>query len=126
MKQIGVGLIGFGTVGAGVADGLQRNRKVMAQRLGVEVVLKRIADVDIATDRGVAVDPALLTTDAMAVIHDPEIKVVVELIGGTGVAKTFVLAALNAGKAVVTANKKLLAEHGEEIFGAAERNGVDI
>jgi len=126
MKQIGIGLIGFGTVGAGVVDGLQRNRKVMAQRLGVDVVLKKIADVDTATDRGVAVDPALLTTDAMAVIHDPEIKVVVELIGGTGVAKTFVLAALNAGKAVVTANKKLLAEYGEEIFGTAERNGVDI
>jgi len=126
MKQIGIGLIGFGTVGAGVVDGLQRNRNVMAQRLGVDVVLKRIADVDTATDRGVAVDPALLTTDAMALIHDPEIKVVVELIGGTGVAKTFVLAALNAGKAVVTANKKLLAECGEEIFGAAERNGVDI
>ena len=126
MKQIGVGLIGFGTVGAGVADGLQRNREVMAQRLGVDVVLKKIADVDITTDRGVAVDPALLTTDAMAMIQDPEIHVVVELIGGTGVAKTFVLAALNAGKAVVTANKKLLAEYGEEIFGVAEKNGVDI
>jgi homoserine dehydrogenase len=126
MKQIGVGLLGFGTVGAGVADGLQRNRKVMAQRLGVDVALKRIADVDIATDRGVAVDKALLTTDAMAVINDPEIHIIVELIGGTGVAKTFVLAALNAGKAVVTANKKLLAECGEEIFGTAERNGVDI
>ena len=126
MKQIGVGLLGFGTVGAGVADGLQRNRKVMAQRLGVDVVLKKIADVDIATDRGVAVDKALLTTDAMAVICDPEIHVIVELIGGTGVAKKFVLAALNAGKAVVTANKKLLAEYGEEIFGTAERNGVDI
>ena len=126
MKQIGVGLIGFGTVGAGVADGLQRNRKVMAQRLGVEVVLKRIADVDITTDRGVAVEPSLLTTDAMAVINDPGIQIVVELIGGTGVAKTFVLAALNAGKSVVTANKKLLAECGEEIFGSAEKNGVDI
>ncbi|HQA39477.1 MAG TPA: homoserine dehydrogenase, partial [Kiritimatiellia bacterium] len=76
MKQIGVGLIGFGTVGAGVADGLQRNRKVMAQRLGVEVVLMRIADVDITTDRGVAIDPALLTTDAMAVISDPGIQIV--------------------------------------------------
>ena len=102
MKQIGVGLIGFGTVGAGVADGLQRNRKVMAQRLGVDVVLKRIADVDIETDRGVTVDKSLLTTDALSVINDPEIHIVVELIGGTGVAKTFVLAALNAGKAVVT------------------------
>ena len=126
MKQIGVGLIGFGTVGAGVADGLQRNRKVMAQRLGMDVVLRKIADVDIATDRGVAVDPSVLTTDAMAVIRDPEIQIVVELIGGTGIAKDFVLAALNAGKSVVTANKKLLAEYGEEIFGAAERNGVDI
>ncbi len=126
MKQIGVGLIGFGTVGAGVVDGLQRNRKVMAQRLGVETVLKRIADVDITTDRGVKVDPALLTTDAMTIINDPAIQIVVELIGGTGVAKTFVLAALNAGKSVVTANKKLLAECGEEIFGAAEKNGVDI
>ena len=126
MKQIGVGLIGFGTVGAGVADGLQRNRKVMAQRLGVDVALKKIADIDIATDRGVAVDKSMLTTDAMAVISDPEIHIIVELIGGTGIAKTLVLAALNAGKAVVTANKKLLAEYGEEIFGAAERNGVDI
>ena len=115
MKQIGVGLLGFGTVGAGVADGLQRNRKVMAQRLGVDVVLKKIADVDIATDRGVAVDKALLTTDALSVINDPEIQIIVELIGGTGVAKKFVLAALSAGKAVVTANKKLLAEYGEEI-----------
>jgi len=126
MKQIGVGLLGFGTVGAGVADGLQRNRKVMAQRLGADVVLRKIADVDITTDRGVAVDRALLTTDAMAVVNDPDIQIVVELIGGSGVAKTFVLAALNAGKAVVTANKKLLAEHGDEVFGAAERNGVDI
>jgi len=126
MKQIGVGLIGFGTVGAGVADGLQRNRKVMAERLGVDVVLKKIADVDIETDRGVKVDKGILTTDAQSVIHDPEIQIVVELIGGTGVAKTFVLEALKAGKAVVTANKKLLAEYGEEIFGTAESNGVDI
>jgi homoserine dehydrogenase len=126
MKQIGVGLIGFGTVGAGVADGLRRNRKVMAQRLGVDVVLRKIADVDVTTDRGVQLEPGLLTTDAPALINDPGVQIVVELIGGTGVAKTFVLAALNAGKAVVTANKKLLAEHGEEIFGAAEKNGVDI
>jgi len=126
MKQIGVGVLGFGTVGAGVVDGLQRNRKVMAQRLGVDVVLRKVADVDVTTDRGVAVDKALLTTDAMSVINDPEIQIVVELIGGTGVAKTFELAALNAGKAVVTANKKLLAEYGNEVFGAAERNGVDI
>jgi len=126
MKQIGVGLLGFGTVGTGVVEGLQRNRKVMAQRLGVDVVLKRIADIDIATDRGVSVDKSLLTTDAASVINDPDIQIVVELIGGTGIAKTLVLAALNAGKSVVTANKKLLAEYGNEVFGTAERNGVDI
>lgn len=126
MKQIGVGLLGFGTVGAGVAEGLLRNRKTMAERLGVEIVLKRIADLDITTDRGVPVDPSLLTTDAMSVIQDKEVELVVELIGGTGIAKTLVLAALRAGKPVVTANKKLLAEYGDEIFGVAAEHGVDI
>ena len=126
MKQIGVGILGFGTVGAGVAEGLLRNRQVMAERLGVDVVLRRIADIDITSDRGVAVDASLLTTDAMAVIHDADVHVVVELIGGTGIAKDIVLAALNAGKPVVTANKKLLAECGDEIFDVAEKNGVDV
>jgi len=126
MHKISVGILGFGTVGAGVADGLLRNRKVMAERLGVEVALRKVADIDIVTDRGIGLERTLLTTDAMAVVNDPSVDIVVELVGGTGVAKTFVLAALNAGKAVVTANKKLLAECGDEIFGAAERNGVDI
>ena len=118
--------MGFGTVGAGVADGLLRNRVVMAERLGVDIVLRKIADLDITTDRGVAVDQDILTTDAQGVIADPSVQIVVETIGGTGIAKTLVLAALNAGKAVVTANKKLLAEHGAEIFGTAAKNGVDI
>ena len=126
MKQIGVGILGFGTVGAGVAEGLLRNRRVISERLGVEVVLRRIADLDITTDRGVAVDAALLTTDALSVINDDSVHVVVELIGGTGIAKALVLAALNAGKSVVTANKKLLAECGDEIFDVAERNKADI
>ena len=126
MKEIGVGILGFGTVGAGVAEGLLRNRKLMAERLGVDIVLKRIADVDITTDRGVRVDPDVLTTDAQAVIAAPDVRIIVETIGGTGVARTFVLAALNAGKAVVTANKKLLAEYGKEIFDTAKKNGVDI
>ena len=114
MKEVGVGILGFGTVGAGVAEGLLRNRRVMSERLGVDVVLRKIADLDITTDRGVAVDPDVLTTDAQGVIADPSVQIVVETIGGTGIAKTFVLAALNAGKAVVTANKKLLAEYGKE------------
>lgn len=126
MKQIGVGLLGFGTVGAGVVDGLRKNRRLMANRLGVEVVLRKIADLDTTSDRGVAVDPGMLIPDASAVIHDPEIQIVVELIGGTGVARKFILEALNAGKHVVTANKKLLAEYGEEIFSTAEKNGVDL
>ena len=126
MKEVGVGILGFGTVGAGVAEGLLRNRKVMSERLGVDIVLRKIADLDITTDRGVAVDPDVLTTDAQGVIADPSVNIVVETIGGTGIAKTFVLAALNSGKAVVTANKKLLAEYGKEIFDTAKKNNVDI
>ena len=70
MKQIGVGILGFGTVGAGVADGLLKHRDVMARRLGVDIVLRKIADLDITTDRGVRVDPDVLTTDAQSVIAD--------------------------------------------------------
>ena len=77
MKQIGVGILGFGTVGAGVADGLLRNRQTMAERLGVDVVLRRVADIDITTDRGVALDASMLTTDAMAVINDAGVQIVV-------------------------------------------------
>ena len=77
MKQIGVGILGFGTVGAGVADGLLRHRELMAERLGVDIVLKRIADLDITTDRGVAVPEGVLTTDAKTVIADPGVQIVV-------------------------------------------------
>ena len=126
MKQIGVGILGFGTVGAGVADGLLRHREIMAKRLGVDIVLRKISDLDTTTDRGVSVPKEILTTDSAAVIADPGIQIVVETIGGTGIAKTFVLDALHAKKCVVTANKKLLAEHGREIFDAAKANGVDI
>ena len=116
MKQIGVGILGFGTVGAGVADGLLKHREVMARRLGVDIVLKKIADLDITTDRGIVVPKEVLTTDAAAAIADPEIQIIVETIGGTGIAK----------KCVVTAHKKLLAEYGKEIFDTAKANGVDI
>ena len=126
MKQIGVAILGFGTVGAGVADGLLKHREVMAQRLGVDIVLRKVADIDIVTDRGVAVPKEVLTTDAPAAIADPDVQIVVETIGGTGIARKFVLDALNAKKCVVTANKKLLAEYGKEIFDTAKANGVDI
>ncbi len=126
MKQIGVGILGFGTVGAGVADGLLKHRDVMAKRLGVDIVLRKIADLDITTDRGISVPEGVLTTDAKSVIADPEVQIVVETIGGTGIAKSFVLDALNNHKCVVTANKKLLAEYGKEIFDTAAQNNVDI
>ncbi|NLF23127.1 MAG: homoserine dehydrogenase [Lentisphaerae bacterium] len=126
MKQIGVGLLGFGTVGAGVAEGLGRNRALLSDRLGVDVVVRRIADLDLTTDRGVALEPGVLTNDAEAVIADPAVDIVVELIGGCGAARRLMMAALEAGKSVVTANKKLLAEHGEEIFALAQKKNVDI
>ena len=126
MKQVGVGILGFGTVGAGVAEGLLKHREVMAKRLDVDIVLKKIADLDIVTDRGVAVEPGMLTVDAKSICSDPSVQIVVETIGGTGIAKTLVLEALNNGKCVVTANKKLLAEYGKEIFDTAAKNNVDI
>ena len=126
MKEIGVGLLGFGTVGAGVVEGLTVNRPLIRSRLGADVVLRRIGDLDTTSDRGVQVDPSILTPDAFAVIQDPSVDIIVELIGGTGIARKLVLAALEAGKPVVTANKKLLAEHGDEIFAKAQENGVDI
>jgi homoserine dehydrogenase len=126
MKEIGVGLVGFGTVGAGVVSGLQRNGDLIAERLGARPVLRKIADLDLDSDRGVTVDASLLTRDASEIIADPEIQVVVELIGGTGAAKSVVEQALAKGKSVVTANKALLADHGEEIFALARANGAGI
>lgn len=126
MKEIGVGIIGFGTVGAGVAEGLLKGATLISRRCGVSVVLKGIADLDIETDRGVAVPKELLSTDALALTARPDIEVVVELIGGTGIAYTVVRTALEAGKSVVTANKKLLAEKGEELFALARAKGADL
>jgi len=124
MSRINVGIIGFGTVGAGTFEVITQNREIIMNRVGTEVAVKKIADLDIDSDRGVNVDPGLLTVDAMEVIDDPEIDVVVELIGGLDKAKEYMLKALERGKHVVTANKALLAEHGQEIYQMAERSGV--
>ncbi len=126
MKEFGIGLLGFGTVGAGVVEGLQRNGGLLEQRLGVRPVLRSIADLDLTTDRGVNTGQARMTTDANAVIDDPAVDVVIELIGGTGVARQLVTRALKAGKAVVTANKKLLAEYGAELYALAADGGTDL
>ncbi len=124
MKELEIGIIGFGTVGAGVADCLLKNGEVIAKRTGVKPVIKRIADLDLERDRGVKVPDGVLTTDAMEAIESCE--VIVELVGGTTFAKTIILEALKRGKPVVTANKALLAKYGEELFAAAEKSGADI
>jgi homoserine dehydrogenase len=126
MKSIKVGLLGFGTIGTGVVKVFQQNSDLLASRLGARIDLVRIADLDTTTDRGVTLAPGLLTDDAQALLNDPEIQVVVELIGGYEPARTFVLQAIRNGKHVVTANKALLAMHGEEILCAAEEAGVDV
>lgn len=126
MSDIKVGLIGFGNIGAGVVKLLQENADVIRGKVGTGIVLKRIADLDITSDRGVTVAPGVLTTSADEIFNDPEISVVIELIGGYEPAKTFVLKAIEKGKHIVTANKALLALHGEDIYAAAARKGVEV
>ena len=124
VKSVKIGIIGFGTVGGGVASNLLRNGVVIAKRIGIKLELAKIADLDITSDRGVAVPDGVLTTSVDELIN--EVDVVVELIGGITIAKKFILQALNMGKPVVTANKALLATAGEELFAAAEKSGADI
>lgn len=126
MKEIRIGLLGFGTIGTGVVKALQNNAELVSQRLGARLTLAKIADLDITTDRGVKVDPSLLTTNADEVVSGKDIDIVIELIGGYEPARSFVLKAIENGKHIVTANKALLALHGEEIFAAAAANGVEV
>ncbi len=126
MDKISVGLIGFGTVGAGVVKILQENADLFEARVGHPISLKRIADLDIESDRGVQVDRSLLTTNAREILEDPEISIVVELIGGFEPAASFILEAFRNGKHVVTANKALLAEQGDRIFHAAHESRKEI
>lgn len=124
--EIGVGVIGFGTVGTGVARVLTENAELIRRRVGVPIKLVRIADLDITRDRGIAIPPGVLTTDIQQVLTDPRVDIVIELMGGYDVAKRVILDAVQRGKHVVTANKALLAVHGEEIFAAASRQGIDL
>lgn len=126
MGEIGVGLIGFGTVGTGVVRLLLENASLLEERIGLRLKLRRIADLDIERDRGVKIPREILTTDALQVIEDPTVDIVVELIGGIEPAKSFILRALELGKPVVTANKALLAQHGKELFEKAQQKGVPI
>ena len=125
-KSINVGIIGFGTVGTGTARILLENAEIIRRRLGAPVVLKAISDLDIKRDRGIKLGKVKLATDVKDIIDDPDIDVVVELIGGYKPAKEFILDAISHKKHVVTANKALLAVHGEELYAAAEKNGVTL
>jgi len=126
MKKIKLGLLGCGTVGTGVVKLLQQNKKVIEARLGAEFVLKYVADTDQTTDRGVSFEDGVFITDAYRVVDDPDIDIVIEMIGGKTVARDLILRAFENKKHVVTANKALLAEQGAEIFEAADLHGVDI
>ncbi len=126
MKDINVGLIGFGTVGTGVVKLLTGNGELISEKLGAGLILKKIADLDTVTDRKVAVAPGVLTADVNEILDNPEIDIVIELIGGYEPARTFVLRAIAAGKHVVTANKALLALHGDEIYSRAAQAGVEV
>jgi homoserine dehydrogenase len=126
MQQVNVGLIGGGTVGGGVFRALQRNAPLMASRLGVRLHLAKVAVRDLKKARSVPFPAALLTSKWEAVVRDPRINLVVELIGGTTTARTVILKALAARKSVVTANKALLSAHGEELFAAAQQYGANL
>jgi homoserine dehydrogenase len=126
MKEIKVGLFGFGTIGTGVVKLLQKNGALITEKLGAKLTLKNIVDRNTTSDRSVQVGPGVLTANADQVLTDPEISIIIELIGGYTIAKEFILKAIENGKHVVTANKALLAVHGEEIYAAAARKGVEV
>ncbi len=126
MKQIQVGLLGCGTVGTGVARLLLENEDLISKRVGAKLALKRVADVDIETDRGIQFDEGVLIDDARKVVDDPEIDIIIEMIGGEGIAKDLILKAFANGKHVITANKALLASQGNTLFKAAAENGLDL
>ncbi|HSX92551.1 MAG TPA: homoserine dehydrogenase [Hydrogenophaga sp.] len=126
MKPIQVGLLGIGTVGSGTFNVLQRNQEEIRRRAGRGIEITMVADLDVARARAVVGDGVAVVSDAREVIANPDIDIVIELIGGYGIAKALVMEAISAGKHVVTANKALLAVHGTEIFAAASARGVIV
>jgi homoserine dehydrogenase len=126
MKPIQVGLLGIGTVGRGTFEVLQRNQAEIERRAGRGIVITMVADLDVARAQAIVGADVQVVNDARAVIANPEIDIVIELIGGYGIAKALVLEAIAAGKHVVTANKALLAVHGTEVFAAAHAKGVMV
>ncbi|MFT5695055.1 MAG: homoserine dehydrogenase, partial [Myxococcota bacterium] len=123
---VGVGLVGFGTIGAGVAKVLINNAEIIESRLGFPLRLVRIADLDLDTDRGVDLAGIRFDADGQGLLSDPDVDIVIELVGGYDFARKLCLDAIRNGKHVVTANKALLAVHGNEIFAAAGEKGVEV
>jgi len=125
-SPVRVGLLGCGTVGSSLISLLQHQNSLIGARTGLDIVVAAVAVRDVSRPRPEAIAEALLTTDAASIVVDPAIDVVVEVMGGIEPARTLVLAALGAGKPVITANKALLAAHGAELFAAADAAGVDL
>ncbi|MEZ5206085.1 MAG: homoserine dehydrogenase [Acidimicrobiales bacterium] len=125
-KTRGVGLLGCGTVGAALVALLAERADVIEARTGLRLEIVRVAVRDTARDRGLGLDPSVFTDDPAAVIADPGVDLVVEVMGGVEPTRRYVLDALDAGKPVVTANKELIAAAGAELFAAAETAGVDL
>lgn len=123
---VNIGLIGFGTIGSGVVETFNKNLDLLENKVGKKVKLKKIVDLDITTDRGVDVSPEILSKDINDILQDPDIDIVIELIGGYQPALKFILSAMENGKHVVTANKALLAKHWDEIIYTAQKNNVRI
>lgn len=126
MKKINLGIIGFGNVGSGVVRILREKKAFLMQKIGLEINVQKICDKDISSKRNISVDKRLFTKDAYQIINDPQIDIVVELMGGVEPAKEYIMGALKKGKNIVTANKALLAQEGKELFTLASDRGKNI
>jgi len=126
MRQINIGLLGCGTVGTGVAKMILEKKELLTARVGADLNLQWVADIDTETDRGVRFDGGVFINDAHKVVQDSEVDIIIEMIGGEGIAKNLILEAIGRGKHIVTANKALLASHGNELFKAAAEKGVEL
>jgi len=126
MKEIKIGILGLGTVGTGIAKILYDNAPLITSRLGATLTLKKCADIDLQKNRGIQFEDGVLTSDAYEVVNDPEIDIVLEMIGGETIAKDLILKAIDNGKHIVTANKALLASQGNMLFKKATEKGVSI
>jgi homoserine dehydrogenase len=126
MQQVNLGMIGGGTVGSGVFHALQLNGGLLASRIGIKVAVRKVAVKAFDEPRPYPIPRSLMTTDWREVVNDPEVHIVTELVGGTTLAREIILASLKLGKTVITANKALLSEHGEELFAAGEKYDANL